>query len=50
MFKLIQNGFIFDDPIPVPECHASTILKTGKLPSPQVVGSESEEEDASHAA
>ena len=30
MFKLIQNGFIFDDPIPVPECHASTILKTGK--------------------
>ena len=38
------------DPIPVPECHASTILKTGKLPSPQVVGAESEEEDASHAA
>lgn len=30
MFRLIQNGFIFDDPIPVPECHASTILKTGK--------------------
>ncbi|EEY5107408.1 DNA damage-inducible protein YebG [Escherichia coli] len=28
----------------------STILKTGKLPSPQVVGAESEEEDASHAA
>ncbi|STI85679.1 DNA damage-inducible protein YebG [Escherichia coli] len=27
----------------------STILKTGKLPSPQVVGAESEEEDASHA-
>ena len=25
----------------------STILKTGKLPSPQVVGAESEEEDAS---
>ena len=24
--------------------------KTGKLPSPQVVGAESEEEDASHAA
>ncbi|OOP00030.1 DNA damage-inducible protein YebG [Shigella flexneri] len=28
----------------------STILKTGKLPSPLVVGAESEEEDASHAA
>ncbi|EKN1672233.1 TPA: DNA damage-inducible protein YebG [Escherichia coli] len=28
----------------------STILKTGKLPSPQFVGAESEEEDASHAA
>ncbi|EFL6066757.1 DNA damage-inducible protein YebG [Escherichia coli] len=28
----------------------STILKTGKLPSPQVVGAESAEEDASHAA
>ena len=30
MFRLIRNDFIFDDPIPVPECHASTILKTGE--------------------
>lgn len=25
--KLLKKEFIFDDPIPVPECHASTILK-----------------------
>ena len=30
MFKLIRNDFIFDDPIPFPECHASTLLKTGE--------------------
>lgn len=28
MYQLIRKEFIFDDPIPVPECHASTILKT----------------------
>ena len=30
MLKLIRNEFIFNDPIPVPECHASTIVKTGE--------------------
>ena len=27
MLKLIKKEFIFDDPIPVPECHSSTILR-----------------------
>lgn len=27
MLELIKKEFIFDDPTPVPECHASTILK-----------------------
>jgi predicted neuraminidase len=27
MLKLIKKEFIFDEPTPVPECHASTILK-----------------------
>lgn len=27
MLKLIRKEFIFDDPTPTPECHASTILK-----------------------
>lgn len=27
MLKLLKKEFIFDDPIPVPECHASTLLK-----------------------
>ena len=28
MYKLVRKEFIFDDPIPTPECHASTLLKT----------------------
>lgn len=28
--KLIQKEFIYDEPLPVPHCHASTILKLGE--------------------
>ena len=48
--KMLDTADLLDTWLAEQKDVLSTILKTGKLPSPQVVGAESEEEDASHAA